>query len=73
MAEQKGERPLLLLDDLFDKLDAGRVTQLLRLVAGPVFGQIAITDCNPTRLRTILDKACVPYRLFTVDGGTVTP
>lgn len=72
VAQERRERPLLLLDDLFDKLDAGRVTQLLRLVAGPEFGQIAITDCNPTRLRTILDDAGVPYRLFTVDGGTVT-
>lgn len=72
VAQERRERPLLLLDDLFDKLDAGRVTQLLRLVAGPEFGQIAITDCNPTRLRTILDDAGVPYQLFTVDGGTVT-
>lgn len=71
VSEERGERPLLLLDDLFDKLDAGRVTQLLRLVAGPSFGQIAITDCNPARLRTVLDEAGAAYRLFTVEGGAV--
>ena len=52
VAAEKGERPILLLDDLFDKLDAGRVEQLIRLVADDAFGQIFITDCNPTRLRT---------------------
>lgn len=57
VAREKGEKPILLLDDLFDKLDAGRVEQLIRLVSEDSFGQILITDCNPTRLRTILDKA----------------
>ena len=47
VAEAKGERPILLLDDLFDKLDAGRVEQLIRLVSDDAFGQILITDCNP--------------------------
>ena len=54
VAEAKGERPILLLDDLFDKLDAGRVEQLIRLVSDDAFGQILITDCNPTRLRPLL-------------------
>jgi DNA replication and repair protein RecF len=61
------------LDDLFDKLDASRVTQLLRLVGAEQFGQILITDCNPTRLQTTLDRADTPYQLFTVTGGTATP
>lgn len=69
IAAEKGERPLLLLDDLFDKLDAGRVEELIRLVADDAFGQIVITDCNPTRLRSILDRAGGDYRLFTVADG----
>ncbi len=74
LAEERNERPLLLLDDLFDKLDAGRVEQLLRLVAGDRFGQILITDCNPTRLRAILDRAGHPYRLYHVaDGAALDP
>lgn len=47
VAQTKGERPILLLDDLFDKLDAGRVEQLIRLVSDDTFGQILITDCQP--------------------------
>lgn len=72
VAQAKGEKPILLLDDLFDKLDAGRVEQLIRLVSEDSFGQILITDCNPTRLRTILDKAGGEYALFTVGNGAVT-
>lgn len=71
VAEWKGERPILLLDDLFDKLDAGRVEQLIRLVSDETFGQILITDCNPTRLRRILDKAGSEYALFRVTEGAV--
>ena len=66
------DAPILLLDDLFDKLDAGRVEQLIRLVSDDAFGQILITDCNPTRLKTILDKAGGDYALFSVADGTVT-
>lgn len=72
VAAERSERPVLLLDDLFDKLDAGRVEQLLRLVSNDAFGQIVITDCNPTRLRTILDRADCTYALFTVTEGGIT-
>ena len=72
VAQTKGERPILLLDDLFDKLDAGRVEQLIRLVSDDTFGQILITDCNPTRLKRILDKAGGHYTLFSVAEGAVT-
>ncbi len=71
VAEQTGVKPLLLLDDLFDKLDAGRVEQLLRLVVGERFGQILITDCNPERLAAILDRAGAPYTLFHVADGQI--
>ena len=73
VAEACGEKPILLLDDLFDKLDAGRVEQLIRLVSDEAFGQIFITDCNSTRLESILDKAGGEYALFTVAGGEITP
>ena len=72
VAEEKHERPILLLDDLFDKLDAGRVEQLIRLVSDETFGQILISDCNPTRLKTILDRAGGDYTLFAVADGAVT-
>lgn len=66
-----GERPLLLLDDLFDKLDTSRVENLLTLVAGDGFGQIFITDCNRSRLEAILSRAGEKYALFTVEGGDI--
>ena len=72
VAEEKHEHPILLLDDLFDKLDAGRVEQLIRLVSAETFGQIFISDCNPTRLKRILDRAGGDYALFTVTDGDVT-
>ncbi len=73
VAEACGEKPILLLDDLFDKLDAGRVEQLIRLVADDAFGQIFITDCNSLRLKSILDTAGGEYALFTVEGGEIRP
>ena len=72
VAAERGEKPILLLDDLFAKLDASRVEQLIRLVRGETFGQILITDCNPTRLRSILDEAGGDYALFAVGDGQVT-
>lgn len=71
VAELTGEKPILLLDDLFDKLDAGRVEQLIRLVAQDRFGQIFITDCNSIRLQAILDRAGGDYRLFRVEEGRI--
>ena len=64
-----GEKPILLLDDLFDKLDMARVEQLIRLVSGPEFGQIFITDCNKVRLESILERSGESYTLWRVDGG----
>ena len=71
VARETGERPILLLDDLFDKLDTSRVEQLLGLVRDDAFGQIFITDCNATRLRSILDRSGDEYALFTIGAGAV--
>ncbi len=72
VAGEKGEKPILLLDDLFDKLDMSRVEKLLGLVSREGFGQIFITDCNKVRLQNILDKSGESYALFGVEGGEVT-
>jgi DNA replication and repair protein RecF len=71
LAEAAGEKPILLLDDLFDKLDMQRVERLLGLVAGEDFGQICITDCNKVRLEDILSRAGTMYNLYSVEGGDV--
>jgi DNA replication and repair protein RecF len=64
--------PLLLLDDLFDKLDADRVELIVHLVSGDRFGQIFITDTNREHLDQILSRMGGDYRLFHVKGGEVT-
>lgn len=64
--------PLLLLDDIFDKLDASRVEQIVRLVASERFGQIFITDTNRDHLDSILAASQSDYRLFHVNGGEVS-
>ena len=69
LAEHTGEKPILLLDDLFDKLDMRRVAQLLKLVGGESFGQILITDCNKHRLERTLSEAGVEYMLFNISEG----
>lgn len=64
--------PLLLLDDIFDKLDAQRVEQIVKLVAGERFGQIFITDTNREHLDRILHKVGSDFRIFKVEEGVVT-
>ena len=61
-----GFHPILLLDDVFDKFDANRVKQIIRLVADHEFGQIFITDTNPERIKNILNELTIDYKLFHV-------
>ena len=61
--------PLLLLDDIFDKLDASRVEAIVNLVAGSNYGQIFITDTNRDHLDKILSGSKFDYKLFHVANG----
>lgn len=63
--------PLLLLDDIFDKLDASRVEQIVKLVSGDNFGQIFITDTNREHLDKIMQKIEGDYKVFGVENGCV--
>lgn len=63
--------PLLLLDDIFDKLDATRVEKIVQLVSGPGFGQIFITDTNRDHLDQILSRGHFDHQLFHVDDGEI--
>jgi len=62
--------PLLLLDDIFDKLDAGRVEKIVSLVSGDDYGQIFITDTNREHIDQILSTSKYGYSLFDVEDGT---
>jgi DNA replication and repair protein RecF len=67
----KKTKPVLLLDDIFDKLDDHRVQRLMQLVSEQTFGQIFITDTHPERLKKIFDSIHVPVNAFSVSHGEV--
>lgn len=62
-------QPLLLLDDIFDKLDANRVEQIVHLVSSDQFGQIFITDTNRDHLDEILSHTDLEYKIFHIKDG----
>ena len=64
--------PILLLDDIFDKLDAARVEKIVQLVSGDGFGQIFITDTNRDHLDQIRQMNNADYRLFLVNDGEIS-
>lgn len=70
MKRRYGYAPTLLLDDLFDKLDKGRVTNLLRMVSGQDFGQIFLSDSNKVRLSDVVDAVTSDSAYFEARGGT---
>ncbi|MDD4922790.1 MAG: DNA replication and repair protein RecF, partial [Bacteroidales bacterium] len=63
--------PILLLDDLFDKLDANRVERIISLVSGEEFGQIFITDTNRENPDHLLQRTTEKYRIFYVENGQI--
>lgn len=64
-----GMSPLLLLDDIFDKLDAGRVGRIISTVGADTFGQIFITDTNRRHLDDIVAFMGADHRLWSVEHG----
>lgn len=62
----KERNPLLLLDDVFDKLDNARVERLVQLVASENFGQVFITDTQRERLEEILSRNNINYQIFEI-------
>ncbi|MCK5821610.1 MAG: DNA replication and repair protein RecF [Bacteroidales bacterium] len=63
--------PLILLDDVFDKLDSKRVTQIIKLLSEDHFGQTFITDTNEKHLSEILSQIPVEHRVFMVDNSGI--
>ena len=71
LAAKRNTKPVLLLDDIFDKLDAERVEQIVDLVSGDQFGQIFMTDTNRKYLDQLLTGINQDYTLFKVEKGKV--
>lgn len=73
LRQATGMSPLLLLDDIFDKLDAARVGSIMEIVSRPGFGQIFITDTNRKHLDEVVEAASsAPYALWSVSHGSFT-
>ena len=73
LKQGSGKKPLLLLDDVFDKLDSFRVGKVMELVAEKDYGQIFITDTHPDRIKQMVAQLNIPAVLFKVNNGTVNP
>lgn len=71
--QNKGFKPMLLLDDIFDKLDDARITKLMKMVSEDDFGQIFITDTNAGRVKRIFEDIGVSLNLFEINKGTANP
>lgn len=69
MKKDYGYPPMLLLDDVFDKLDMNRISNLIGMVAGNEFGQIFITDSNKVRMQGIVDKITENRKYFECEKG----
>lgn len=69
--KNKGFEPLLLLDDIFDKLDDARTTKLMKMVSDKDFGQIFITDTSRHRIEEIFKKIKVPVNIFNIEKGNI--
>ncbi|WP_100615653.1 DNA replication/repair protein RecF [Confluentibacter citreus] len=61
---QSGVNPILLLDDIFDKLDENRVAQIIKLVNDEHFGQLFISDTHPERTEDVIKQVHQSYEMF---------
>jgi DNA replication and repair protein RecF len=67
----KGFKPILLFDDIFDKLDNFRVQQLMKLVSNNSFGQVFVTDSHPERTESIFKDIKTELKVFLIKQGAV--
>lgn len=65
--KQNGQRPILLLDDIFDKLDLTRIEQLINLVGSERFGQVFLTDTQIGRIEDIFKKIDIEHKIYNYE------
>ena len=66
LKKQSGVKPLLLFDDIFDKLDENRVSKIIEMVNSDTFGQLFISDTHPERTETIVKSTLQSYQIFNL-------
>jgi DNA replication and repair protein RecF len=69
--QETKKKPILLLDDIFDKLDDARIARLVQMAGSGVFGQIFITDARPERTLSIIQEIPVERFVFIIENGKV--
>lgn len=69
MREARGFKPILLMDDVFDKLDDQRIEKIMNLVAGHTFGQIFVTDARPERTLSIFESIGSGINIYQIHEG----
>ena len=70
LADSTGETPILLLDDIFDRLDGERVERIVNMVQSEQFGQIFITDTDRQHLTDIIQPG-PDAKIFHVENGQI--
>ncbi len=71
LRNKNGFKPIILMDDIFDKLDEHRINKILNLVAGHTFGQIFITDARPERSVAIFENIRVARYIYEIKDGCI--
>ena len=71
IANNRNIKPILLLDDVFDKLDILRVKQLINLVGSERFGQVFLTDTQQGRVETIFEESPIEHKIFSVERDKI--
>lgn len=71
LQQAKQTKPLLLLDDIFDKLDDLRIRKLIEMITDQTFGQLFITDARPERSRQIFENLADEVQIFEIDKTKV--
>ncbi len=69
--EKKERKPILLLDDIFDKLDENRIHRLIELMANKQFGQVFITDASKNRVQSFMQNTAMKIRLVAIENGQI--
>lgn len=71
IAQVRKMKPILLLDDVFDKLDMERVRQLIHLVGSDRFGQVFLTDTQQGRVESIFENTDIEHAVFTISENNI--
>ena len=72
ISKHNGKKPILLLDDIFDKFDPQRVQQIIHLASDDHFGQIFISDTEIQRIKNVLAEIKLENHIFVIADGNIT-